>query len=57
MTDTLTGRTASEARLPTHTRPGRRRKPRAYRIFRVVVLTLTVSIFIAPLVWMLVASF
>ena len=45
---------------PTPARPTirpRRRKPRAYRIFRVVVLTLVVLLFIAPLVWMLVASF
>ena len=35
----------------------RRRKSRAYPIFRVVVLTTTVVLFIAPLLWMLVASF
>ena len=34
----------------------RRRKPRAYKIFRVIALTLTVLLFIAPLVWMFVAS-
>ncbi len=37
--------------------PRRRRKSRAYPIFRVVVLTATVVLFIAPLMWMLVASF
>ncbi|KGJ80386.1 sugar ABC transporter permease [Cryobacterium roopkundense] len=35
----------------------RRRKPRAYPAFRVVALTLVVLLFIAPLVWMAVASF
>ena len=38
-------------------RPRRRRKPRAYPVFRVAILTLPVVLFIAPLLWMLVASF
>jgi multiple sugar transport system permease protein len=37
--------------------PPRRRKSRSYPIFRVLVLTTTVLLFIAPLMWMLVASF
>jgi len=35
----------------------RRRKSRAYPIFRVLVLTMTVVLFIVPLMWMLMASF
>src|ERR1035437_5187468 len=62
MTDTVTTPGVSDGALPEpalappRIRP-RRRKPRAYKIFRVVVLTLVVLLFIAPLVWMLVASF
>ncbi|WP_022886645.1 carbohydrate ABC transporter permease [Glaciibacter superstes] len=52
MTDTLT-RPASPA-VPV--RSSRRRKPRAYQIFRVVILTVVVLLFIAPLAWMLIAS-
>ncbi|MBG0740388.1 carbohydrate ABC transporter permease [Paeniglutamicibacter antarcticus] len=40
--------------------PARRRKPlrsRAYKVFRVVMLILVVIVFIAPLAWMLLASF
>src|SRR5450759_736054 len=50
----------SALRGPALARPTLRRrrgKTRAYRIFRVVILTLVVLLFIAPLVWMLVASF
>src|SRR5680860_1473600 len=43
--------------VPEPTTRRRRRKSRAYPIFRVVVLTTTVLLFIAPLIWMLVASF
>ena len=43
--------------VPQQTRPRRRRKSRSYPIFRVLVLTTTVLLFIAPLLWMLVASF
>ena len=43
--------------VPRSAVPRRPRKPRAYPVFRVLALTLTVLIFIAPLVWMLVASF
>jgi len=43
--------------VPAPTTPRRRRKSRAYPIFRVLVLTMTVLLFIAPLMWMLVASF
>ncbi len=43
--------------VPGPTTRRRRRKSRAYPIFRVVVLTTTVLLFIAPLLWMLVASF
>src|ERR1035437_2316996 len=57
MTDTVTTHNVPEPTLARPTLRRRRRKPRAYRIFRVVVLTLTVLLFIAPLVWMLVASF
>lgn len=57
MTDTLTDQ-------PVVTRNGsrperairRRPKRRAYPIFRVAMLTLTVLLFVAPLVWMVVAS-
>jgi multiple sugar transport system permease protein len=67
MTDTVPTHAVPEGTLPKPRLPEpalarptlrrRRRKPRAYPIFRVVVLTLTVLLFIAPLVWMLVASF
>jgi len=43
--------------VPERTTPRRRRKSRSYPIFRVLVLTTTVLLFIAPLLWMLVASF
>lgn len=43
--------------VPQRTTPRRRRKSRSYPIFRVLVLTTTVLLFIAPLLWMLVASF
>jgi len=52
MTATVTAHAVPE---PTTRR--RRRKSRAYPIFRVLVLTTTVLLFIAPLMWMLVASF
>lgn len=61
MTDTLTTTPAipkasskASSRSPV---PRRRRKSRAYPIFRAVALTATVVLFIAPLMWMLVASF
>jgi len=62
MTDTVTSKARPESPLlestvPNSPSPRRPRKPRAYPIFRVVCLTLTVLLFIAPLVWMLVASF
>ena len=43
--------------VPERTTPRRRRKSRSYPVFRVLVLTTTVLLFIAPLLWMLVASF
>ena len=49
--------TVSAHPVPARTTPRRRRKSRAYPIFRVFVLTTTVLLFIAPLMWMLVASF
>ncbi|TFD57229.1 carbohydrate ABC transporter permease [Cryobacterium suzukii] len=55
MTTTLPARPVIETPRPVPTAP-RRRKPRAYKIFRVVALTLTVLLFIAPLVWMFIAS-
>ena len=55
MTTTLSARPVTEAPRPVAT-AARRRKPRAYKIFRVVALTLTVLLFVAPLVWMFVAS-
>lgn len=62
MTDTVTSQTAPESPPAESTVmkspvPRRARKSRAYPIFRVVALALTVLLFIAPLVWMLVASF
>jgi multiple sugar transport system permease protein len=55
--DQLPGASLPGPALARPTIRRRRRKPRAYRIFRVVILTLVVLLFIAPLVWMLVASF
>ncbi|TDW30788.1 carbohydrate ABC transporter permease [Cryobacterium psychrophilum] len=55
MTTTLQTRPVTETPRPVRTAP-RRRKPRAYKIFRVVALTLTVLLFIAPLVWMFISS-
>ncbi|MBG6212853.1 MAG: carbohydrate ABC transporter permease [Cryobacterium sp.] len=55
MTTTLPARPVTETPRPVAIAP-RRRKPRAYKIFRVVALTLTVLLFIAPLVWMFIAS-
>lgn len=52
MTTAVTAHTVPERRTPR-----RRRKSRSYPIFRVLVLTTTVLLFIAPLLWMLVASF
>jgi multiple sugar transport system permease protein len=55
--DQLPGASLPGPALARPTIRRRRRKPRAYRIFRVAILTLVVLLFIAPLVWMLVASF
>ena len=55
MTATLPARPVTQTPLPVAITP-RRRKPRAYKFFRVVALTLTVLLFVAPLVWMFVAS-
>ncbi|MDJ0349762.1 carbohydrate ABC transporter permease [Cryobacterium sp. PH29-G1] len=55
MTTTLPTRSAAKTPTPVASAP-RRRKPRAYKTFRVVALTLTVLLFIAPLAWMLIAS-
>lgn len=57
MTDTLTVQPVvtgdgSEPKDTAHRRP----KRRAYPIFRVAMLTITVLLFVAPLVWMVVAS-
>lgn len=49
--------TPSDRRSLPSPPPQRRRKPRAYPIFRFVALALVVVLFIAPLVWMLIASF
>jgi multiple sugar transport system permease protein len=55
--------TLTTTTTPSHRRslpsppPQRRRKPRAYPIFRFAALALVVVLFIAPLVWMLIASF
>ena len=57
MTDTATTTPAIPTVISKRQVPRRRRKSRAYPIFRVVVLTTTVALFIAPLLWMLVASF
>jgi multiple sugar transport system permease protein len=58
MTATVTAPTGA----PSVDRPVRakRRKPlrsRAYKWFRAVVLILIVVVFVAPLIWMLIASF
>jgi len=55
MTTTLSARPVKETPRPVTT-SRRPRKPRAYKIFRMVALTLTVLVFIAPLVWMFIAS-
>lgn len=55
MTTTLPTRPVTATPRPVAAAP-RRRKPRAYKIFRVVALTLTVLLFIAPLVWMFISS-
>ena len=55
MTATLLTRPTMETPRMVASAP-RRRKPRAYKIFRVVALTLTVLLFIAPLIWMFIAS-
>ncbi|WP_051973517.1 carbohydrate ABC transporter permease, partial [Cryobacterium sp. MLB-32] len=55
MTATLETRPVLETPRPVVT-SSRRRKPRAYKIFRVVALTLVVLLFIAPLAWMVIAS-
>ncbi|MGO4690865.1 carbohydrate ABC transporter permease [Glaciibacter sp. 2TAF33] len=53
-TDTLLTTPVASARpAPVQ---ARRRKPRAYPVFRVVALTLVVLMFVAPLVWMFIAS-
>ncbi len=57
MTDTVTTTPAISKRVKKRAVPRRQHKSRAYPIFRVVVLTTTVVLFIAPLLWMLVASF
>ncbi|HEY9476966.1 MAG TPA: carbohydrate ABC transporter permease [Microbacteriaceae bacterium] len=59
MTSTLTAPTSTTDQV---SRPARapRKKPlrsRAYKWFRAVVLILIVVVFVAPLVWMLIASF
>lgn len=57
MTDIVTTAPAIPTAISKRPAPRRRRKSHAYPIFRVVVLTTTVVLFIAPLMWMLVASF
>ena len=57
MTDTVTTPAVTTPAVPKRTVPRRPHKSRAYPIFRVTILTLTVLVFIAPLIWMLVASF
>ena len=58
MSATLTTTTTpSDRRSLPSPPPQRRRKPRAYPIFRFVALAVVVILFIAPLVWMLIASF
>ena len=53
----MTAATVTAHPVAEPTTPRRRRKSRSYPIFRVLVLTTTVLLFIAPLLWMLVASF
>jgi multiple sugar transport system permease protein len=53
----MTAATVTAHPVPERTTPRRRRKSRSYPVFRVLVLTTTVLLFIAPLMWMLVASF
>jgi multiple sugar transport system permease protein len=55
MTTTLPTRPVSDTPAVAPTAP-RRRKPRAYKNFRFIALTLTVLLFIAPLVWMFISS-
>jgi multiple sugar transport system permease protein len=54
---TTTTTTPRDRRSLPSPSPQRRRKPRAYPIFRFVALAVVVILFIAPLVWMLIASF
>jgi multiple sugar transport system permease protein len=57
MTDTLTVQPELIGAKPEPERNVKRRsKRRAYPIFRVLMLTLTVVLFVAPLVWMVMAS-
>ncbi|TXN30900.1 carbohydrate ABC transporter permease [Lacisediminihabitans profunda] len=57
MTDTLTVQPELIRAKPEPERSVKRRsKGRAYPIFRVLMLTLTVVLFVAPLVWMVMAS-
>lgn len=58
MSATLTTTTTPSDRRPLPSPPPqRRRKPRAYPVFRFVALAVVVILFIAPLAWMLIASF
>src|SRR5450756_839261 len=57
MTDTVATQSVPRPTVPGRSVQRRSHKSLAYPIFRVVVLILTVLLFIAPLVWMLVASF
>jgi multiple sugar transport system permease protein len=57
MTDTLTVPPASTRNGSEQARTERRRQKRgAYPTFRVVMLTLTIFLFVAPLVWLVMAS-
>jgi multiple sugar transport system permease protein len=57
MTGTLATRLETASPAPERAGQRRPRPPRAYPVFRVVALTVTVLLFVAPLAWMLIASF
>jgi multiple sugar transport system permease protein len=54
---TMTRESAPRAAAVLSPAVKRRRKPAGYKIFRTVALIVVVVVFIAPLLWMLVASF
>jgi len=56
MTATLTDQQTTAAPLTLAPAPRPRRKPRAYSVFRATMLVVVVLMFLAPLVWMFLAS-